>query len=126
VGLSAVIVDHNGRVCAQFDGDPVDMVDGEKSVMSDAGSLISARFWSVEDPYLYDVYTLLKVDGKVVDVNRLENGFPRPSSRAARARAAFTSTKSSSTSRDFPSGRPMNGLESAQAIPTGCTTTPPE
>jgi beta-galactosidase len=75
VGLSAVIVDHNGRVCAQFDGDPVDMVDGEKSVMSAVGSLTSARFWSVEDPYLYDVYTILKVDGKVVDVNRLETGF---------------------------------------------------
>jgi beta-galactosidase len=75
VGLSAVIVDHNGRVCAQFDGDPVDMVDGEKSVMSATGPLADARFWSVEDPYLYDVYTILKVDGKVVDVNRLETGF---------------------------------------------------
>jgi beta-galactosidase len=75
VGLSAVIVDHNGRVCVQFDGDPVDMVDGEKSVMSAAGPLTNGRFWSVEDPYLYDVYTILKVDGKVVDVNRLETGF---------------------------------------------------
>jgi beta-galactosidase len=75
VGLSAVIVDHNGRVCVQFDGDPVDMVDGEKSVMSATGPLANARFWSVEDPYLYDVYTILKVDGKVVDVNRLETGF---------------------------------------------------
>jgi beta-galactosidase len=75
VGLSAVIVDHNGRVCVQFDGDPVDMVDGEKSVMSATGPIANARFWSVEDPYLYDVYTILKVDGKVVDVNRLETGF---------------------------------------------------
>ena len=75
VGLSAVIVDHNGRVCAQFDGDPVDMVDGEKSVMSATGPLANARFWSVEDPYLYDVYSILKVNGKVVDVNRIETGF---------------------------------------------------
>ena len=75
VGLSAVIVDHNGRVCAQFDGDPVDMVDGEKSVMSATGPLTNARFWSVEAPYLYDVYSILKVNGKVVDVNRMETGF---------------------------------------------------
>jgi beta-galactosidase len=75
VGLSVAIVDHAGRVRAQFDGDPVDMVDGEKSVMSATGGLKDARFWSVEDPYLYDVYTTLKVDGKVVDVNRLETGF---------------------------------------------------
>jgi beta-galactosidase len=75
VGLSVAIVDRDGRVRAQFDGDPVDMVDGEKSVQSATGSLKDARFWSVEDPYLYDVYTILKVDGKVVDVNRLETGF---------------------------------------------------
>jgi beta-galactosidase len=74
-GLSVAIVDHAGRICAQFDGDPVDMVDGEKSVQSANGSLKNARFWSTDDPYLYDVYTILKVDGKVVDVNRLETGF---------------------------------------------------
>lgn len=75
VGLSVAIVSHDGRLCAQFDGDPVDMVDGEKSVQIATGPLTNARFWSIEDPYLYDVYTILKVDGKVVDVNRLETGF---------------------------------------------------
>jgi beta-galactosidase len=75
VGLSVAIVDHTGQVRAQFDGDPVDMVDGEKSVQSATGSLKNARFWSDEDPYMYDVYTILKVDGKVVDTNRLETGF---------------------------------------------------
>jgi beta-galactosidase len=75
VGLSVAIVDHEGHVHAQFDGDPVDMVDGEKSVMSATGGLKDGRFWSAEDPYMYDVYTILKVDGKVVDVNRLETGF---------------------------------------------------
>jgi beta-galactosidase len=75
VGLSVVIVDQQCRVHAQFDGDPVDMVDGEKSVMMAMGGLKDARFWSDVDPYLYDIYTILKVDGKVVDVNRLETGF---------------------------------------------------
>jgi beta-galactosidase len=77
VGLSVAIVDHVGRIRAQFDGDPVDMVDGEKSVQTATGTLRDARFWSTVDPYLYDVYTILKVDGKVVDVNRLETGFRR-------------------------------------------------
>jgi beta-galactosidase len=75
VGLSVAIVDHVGRVCATFEGDPVDMVDGEKSVQTATGSLKDARFWSPDDPYLYDVYSMLKVDGKIVDVNRLETGF---------------------------------------------------
>jgi len=75
VGLTVVVVDHAGRVKAQFDGDPVDMVNDEKSVQIATGSLKDARFWSTDDPYMYDVYTLLKVDGKVVDVYRHETGF---------------------------------------------------
>ena len=75
VELSAVIVDHKGQVRARFDGSSVDMVDGEKTVLTAAGALKDARFWSPEDPYLYDVYTILTVDGKTVDVNKVVTGF---------------------------------------------------
>jgi beta-galactosidase len=75
VGLSVAVVAHDGRRIAQFDAEPVDMVDGEKSVAIAQGSLKGGRWWSVEDPYLYDVYTTLKVDGKVVDVDRTVTGF---------------------------------------------------
>jgi beta-galactosidase len=73
--LSAVIVDRKGQVCARFEGDPVDMVDGEKTVLTAAGALKGARFWSPEDPHLYVVYTILTVDGKTVDVNKVVTGF---------------------------------------------------
>ena len=43
--------------------------------MSATGVLKDTRFWSTEDPYLYNVYTILKVDGKVVDVDSIETGF---------------------------------------------------
>src|SRR5208283_892525 len=75
VEFSAVIVDKNGQVRARFDGSSVDMVDGEKTVLTAEGTLKGARFWSSEDPYLYDVYTILTVDGKTVDVNKLATGF---------------------------------------------------
>lgn len=75
VGLSVVVVDHAGRVHAQFEGDPVDMVADEKSVQMATGSLTAVRWWSPEDPYMYEVYTILKMDGRVMDVNRLETGF---------------------------------------------------
>jgi len=75
VGLTVAIVDHSGQVQAQLDGDPVDMVDGEKTLLTATGGLKDARFWSTEDPYLYDVYTILKVDGKVVDVDKIVTGF---------------------------------------------------
>ena len=75
VGLFAVIVDQMGKVCAQFEGEPVDMVNGEKSVLTAKGSLKDARFWSPDSPSLYDVYSLVKVDGKVVDVEKTSTGF---------------------------------------------------
>ena len=75
VALSVAIVDHLGKIHAEFDGDPVDMVDDEKSVISATGALKDARWWSTDDPYLYDVYTLLKVNGVVVDADRVETGF---------------------------------------------------
>ncbi|HTQ38199.1 MAG TPA: DUF4982 domain-containing protein [Pirellulales bacterium] len=75
VDLSAVIVDHDGNVCAKFSADTLDMVSGEKSVITASGALKDAKFWSIDDPYLYSVYTLLTVDGKVVDVCKTTTGF---------------------------------------------------
>jgi len=75
VALSAVIVDRDGKVRSRFNGDPVDMVDGEKTELTATGALQGARFWSPEDPYLYDVYTILTVDGKTVDVDKVVTGF---------------------------------------------------
>jgi beta-galactosidase len=75
VTLSAVVVDKEGVVRATFKGDGVDMLSGAKTVLKVAGPLANARFWSTDDPYLYDVYTILTVDGKVVDVNKVTTGF---------------------------------------------------
>lgn len=75
VGLSAVVVDRDGMVRARFEGEPVDMVAGEKTVLTAAGPLKDARWWSVEDPYLYDVWSVLTVDGKTVDAVKTVTGF---------------------------------------------------
>jgi beta-galactosidase len=75
VTLSAMVVDREGAVRAEFKGAGVDMMAGAKTVLKAAGPLANARFWSPDDPYLYDVYTILTVDGKVVDVNKVRTGF---------------------------------------------------
>jgi beta-galactosidase len=75
VELSAVIVDRTGQVRARLAGNSVDMVDGEKTILNASGTLKGARFWSTDDPYLYDVYSILTVDGKVVDVDKVVTGF---------------------------------------------------
>jgi beta-galactosidase len=73
--LSAIVVDHEGNTVASLDGNTVDMVSGEKTVVSASGLLKSARFWSPDDPYLYDVFSIVKVEGKVVDVVKTTTGF---------------------------------------------------
>lgn len=75
VELSGVIVDREGQVRGTLEAASVDMVDGEKTVLTSTAALKDARFWCPDDPYLYDVYTVLRVDGKVVDVNRVVTGF---------------------------------------------------
>jgi len=74
ITLAVVVVDAKGLIRAKFESEPLDMVAGEKSVIEATGALKDARFWSTDDPYLYDVYTLLSVDGKVLDVSRVSTG----------------------------------------------------
>jgi beta-galactosidase len=75
ITLSAIVVDANGNVCATLPGDTSDLVDGETEIFKAGGALTNANFWSDENPYLYDVYCILTVDGKVVDVQKIKTGF---------------------------------------------------
>ena len=75
ITLSAVVVDADGKVCAKFQGDTSDLVGGETEIFKATGRLADAHFWDVNDPYLYNVYCILTVNGKVVDVQRIETGF---------------------------------------------------
>jgi beta-galactosidase len=77
VGLSTVIVDADGQVRAKFEGEAVHLVKGEKTILKASGRLPDARLWCPDDPYLYDVYTILSIDGKVVDVAKTTTGFRR-------------------------------------------------
>ncbi|HEX3626148.1 MAG TPA: beta galactosidase jelly roll domain-containing protein [Verrucomicrobiae bacterium] len=75
ISLLVVVVDATGKVCARFAGDASDLVDGEMETMTAAGQLINADFWSDDRPNLYDVYCILTVDGKAVDVQKVRTGF---------------------------------------------------
>jgi beta-galactosidase len=75
VTLSATVVDKDGVVRAMYTDKGTDMLAGAKTVLTTSGPLTGVRFWSPDDPYLYDVYTTLTVDGKVVDVAKNTTGF---------------------------------------------------
>ena len=75
ISLSAMVVDAAGMVRARFDGTTSDLVHGQTEIFTASGRLAGAHFWDVDDPYLYDVYSILSVGGKVVDVNKVRTGF---------------------------------------------------
>jgi len=75
ITLSAVVVDADGMVVAKMDGNTSDLVANQSELFTATGTLTGARFWDVNDPYLYKVYTMLNVNGKVVDVCETTTGF---------------------------------------------------
>jgi len=75
ITLAAVVVDADGKVCAQFQSDALDLVSGETEIFSASGKLTDAKFWSDETPNLYEVYSILTVNDKVVDVQKIQTGF---------------------------------------------------
>jgi len=75
ITLSAVVVDADGKVCAKLDGEASDLVSGETAVFKASGKLANAKFWSDETPRLYEVYSLLTVNDKIVDVWKIKTGF---------------------------------------------------
>jgi len=75
ITLSAVVVDADGIVRAKLDGNTSDLVSGQSEVFTATGTLAGARFWDVNDPYLYKVYSILTVNNKVVDVCQTQTGF---------------------------------------------------
>ena len=75
ITLSAVVVDADGVVRAKLEGNTSDLVGGQAEVFTASGTLSGARLWDVNDPYLYKVYSILSVNGAVVDVSELQTGF---------------------------------------------------
>ena len=75
VAFSAVMVDAGGQACSTFTEDTSELAAGQTGTCTARGQLSNAHFWDVNDPYLYAVYGLLTVDGKVVDVQKVTTGF---------------------------------------------------
>ena len=75
IKLSVAVVDAEGKLCAEFEGETYDMVGGESGKLVASGSLKDVKLWSDTTPNLYDVYSVLSVDGKVMDVAKTRTGF---------------------------------------------------
>jgi beta-galactosidase len=75
INLSAIITDDAGNVKATLEGNTSDLVAGQSEIFTAAGLLTNANFWSTDAPNLYHVYSIIKVNDKVVDVVDTKTGF---------------------------------------------------
>jgi beta-galactosidase len=75
ITLSAVVVDAGDKVCAKLQGEALDLVSGQTETFTVSGKLADAKFWSDTQPNLYDVYSMLTVNDKIVDVQKIKTGF---------------------------------------------------
>lgn len=71
-----IIIDGpNGKTVKKINGGKHTLAPGETKIISASDKLTNLHFWSWGYGYLYDVYTVLKVDGKVVDSVKTRTGF---------------------------------------------------
>ncbi len=70
-----VIADNDNRPIRTISGVRQTLAAGETRTLSASAHVDGLNFWSWGYGYLYDVYTILKVDGKAVDVVRTQTGF---------------------------------------------------
>jgi beta-galactosidase len=69
----AIVLD--GILQTNFQSEASDLVSGEAEVFKASVTFTNASFWDVNPPCLYDVYCILTVNGKVVDVQKIRTGF---------------------------------------------------
>jgi len=75
VEFEVVVADLDGKETARFTGNEVTVQPNATAVLSASSNMKNLHFWSWGYGYLYDVYTNLKIDGKVVDVVKTRTGF---------------------------------------------------
>lgn len=75
VEFEVVVADLDGKETARFTGSEVVVQPNATAIVSASSNMKDLHFWSWGYGYLYDVYTSLKIDGKVVDVVKTRTGF---------------------------------------------------
>ncbi len=75
VSFEVVMQDVDGKEVARFQTDEKIVQPNETTVLSDSAEVGNLHFWSWGYGYLYDVYTILNVDGKETDVVKTRTGF---------------------------------------------------
>lgn len=74
VSVSAIITDRDGRIIGQTTEQNISMGVNEKRTVKQKLSVSKPRCWSLEDPYLYRVIPVIKMNGKIIDTDKQRFG----------------------------------------------------
>ena len=72
--VSAVITDRGGKIIGKTAEQPVSLTVSGSKMIKQKITVTNPKLWSLENPYLYRVAAIVKVNGKIVDDQRLRIG----------------------------------------------------
>lgn len=75
VAYEVIMRNPEQKIVARFKGATKVLKPGETAILNASSKVNKLNFWSWGYGYLYDVYTVLKINGKEVDVVRTRTGF---------------------------------------------------
>ena len=75
ISFEAFIEDMNGEIIKEIKGESKTLAAGEKTLFKADDKVNGLHFWSWGYGYLYNVYTVLHIDGKTIDVVKTRTGF---------------------------------------------------
>jgi beta-galactosidase len=74
VSVSAIITDRDGRTIGKTADQVLQLGINQKYTVKQKLTVYNARLWSLEDPYLYRVVPIVKMNGKVIDTDNIRFG----------------------------------------------------
>jgi len=66
--VSSYITDRDGKIIAQSKEQPILLATNTSGKIKQKLSFINPRLWSLDDPYLYRIVSVVKSDNKIIDV----------------------------------------------------------
>lgn len=72
--VSAMVTDRDGKLIGKTSDQPVNLNANEQKIIKQKINVENPRLWSVEDPYLYRVVPVVRLNGRIVDNEILRFG----------------------------------------------------
>ena len=72
--IAAIVTDRDGKIAGKTSEQPVTLNANETKTIKQKISFTNPKLWSLENPYLYRIIPTVKLNGKIVDDERLRFG----------------------------------------------------